>query len=271
MAELKTLLFFAVLVAGLLGGAWPLRERQRAMGGKALEWGSAYAAGVFLGAGLLHLLPDANEAWRELGANYPWGYALAAVAVIAMLLLEHVLPSEAAHEALHAASTERFGDGRSELGEGHPPAGAGTAYAILSALAIHSFLAGLALGAQDAVSRALVIFAAILAHKSVAGFALGVSLVRSPFSSRRSWALLWAFALATPLGIAVGGAFSAGLEGPLRIAFEATFLALAAGTFVYVATLDILREELHPASRRLQKWLFVVAGVATMGLLAVWV
>ncbi|MEM7409050.1 MAG: ZIP family metal transporter [Myxococcota bacterium] len=264
MLEIKTVLLLAVLVAGVLGGAWPLRQRQRARGGRGLAWGNAFAAGVFLGAGLLHLLPDANEAWAALGWGYPIGYALAALAVLGMWWVEHVLPPEAAHHAIHAPSTERFA-GREAIG------GRRTAYAILLALGIHSFLAGLALGAQAELSRALVLFGAILAHKSVAGFALGVSLARSGLSQRRAWWLLWSFALATPIGIAVGTGFSSGLDGPLRLGAEASFLALAAGTFVYVATLDILREEAHPASDRLAKWVWVGAGVAIMAVLALWV
>ena len=61
------------------------------------------------------------------------------------------------------------------------------AYAVVTTLAVHSFLAGLALGAEAELSGVLVIFLAILAHKSTAGFALGVSLVRNQIPSRLAW------------------------------------------------------------------------------------
>src|SRR5262249_12620383 len=162
-------------------------------------------------------------------------------AIVLMLLFEHVLPPEAAHHALHAPSADRFGAHRA--GES-----ASAAYAILTALSIHSLLEGLALGAQRELGSALVIFAAILAHKSMEGFALGVSLARSA-AVPRAGALLALFAVATPVGI-VAGATVGALQGPVSLACEATFLSLAAGTFAYVATLDILREEFHEPGGR---------------------
>jgi len=132
-------------------------------------------------------------------------------------------------------------------------------------------VAGLALGAQPELGGALIIFLAIMAHKSTAGFALGVSLVRNGIPRRRAWGLLWFFAVTTPVGIGVGALLDQALDGPGQVAFEATFLALAAGTFAYVATLDILRDEFHGPGGRVTKWCVVVMGTAMMGVLALWV
>ena len=107
-----------------------------------------------------------------------------------------------------------------------------------------------------------MLFVAILAHKSIAGFALGVSLARSPVSTGSSFGLLAVFAGATPLGILLGSALGHGLDGDLRLGFEATFLALAAGTFVYVALLDILRDELLEPGSRLSLFGLVIVGAA---------
>jgi solute carrier family 39 (zinc transporter), member 1/2/3 len=261
---IKLVLLLALLAIALLCGALPLRRRGEAGTGpnRLLEWGNAAAAGIFLGAGFVHMLPDANAVWEQLGWHYPIGMLLAAAAVILMLLFEHVLPPEEAHHAMHAPSVDRFG------ARGEQP-GSHAAYAILTALSIHSLLEGLALGAQRELRSALVIFAAILAHKSMEGFALGVSLARSAAATRPA-ALLALFAVATPIGI-VAGATVGAFEGPTRLACEATFLSLAAGTFAYVATLDILREEFHEPGGRFAKWLWVVAGAGVMALLALWV
>ena len=267
MIGVKLLFVVAVLAAAGLGGAIPLRRRGELGAGRLLSFGNAFAAGVFLGAGLIHMLPDASEAWHALGYRYPMAFLLAAAGFVLMLLFEHVLPSESAHEAVHAPSTERF----THLPD-HDQAGGGiAAYAVLTALSVHSLLAGLALGAQPKLAGALVIFIAVLAHKSTAGFALGVSLVRNRFTRARAWRLLAVFSLATPLGILVGTFLGEVLDAPTSRLFEATFLALAAGTFVYVATLDILRDEFVEPGGRLSKWLVVSAGTALMGLLAAWV
>ena len=265
MLGIKLALLVALLATALACGALPLRRRGTAESGpnRLLEWGNAFAAGIFLGAGFVHMLPDANAAWQELGWHYPIAMLLAAAAIVLMLLFEHVLIPEPAHHAMHAPSADRFG--------AHEHAGApGTTYAILTALSIHSLLEGLALGAQRELRSVLVIFAAILAHKSMEAFALGVSLARRSAPGTRTGALLALFAAATPVGI-VAGATVGALEGPAQLACEAAFLSLAAGTFAYVATLDILREEFHEPGGRLAKWLWVTAGVSLMAVLALWV
>jgi zinc transporter 1/2/3 len=207
---IKLALSAAVLAAGLAGGALPLWRGGDPSGGRLLGWGNALAAGVFLGAGMIHMLPDAAEGWHSLLIDYPMAYLLAAAAFVLMLLFEHVLPSESAHEAMHAHSGERF----EALHQHGPPAdGRASAYAVLTALSIHAFLAGIALGAQPELSAALVIFVAIMAHKTTAGFALGVSLARSPLPRRRALWLLALFALATPAGILVGALVDEVLEG----------------------------------------------------------
>jgi zinc transporter 1/2/3 len=263
--EIKLLLSLAVLAAGALGGALPLRQRQAPTSGRFLSAGNAFAAGVFLGAGLIHMLPDSARAWDALGWDYPMAFLLASCGFVLMLLFEHVLLPDHAHEAMHAPSDERFSPlhehGRGDLG----------AYAVLTALSVHSFVAGLALGATPELAGALVIFLAIVAHKSTAGFALGVSLVRSQMSPRRTWELLGLFSVATPLGILIGAGLDEAMEGPTQLGLEATFLALAAGTFAYVATLDILRDEFIEPGGRWSKWLLVSAGTALMALLALWV
>jgi zinc transporter 1/2/3 len=265
MIGIKLVLLLALLATAFACGALPLRRSSGAGSGpnRLLESGNAFAAGIFLGAGFVHMLPDANAAWQALGWNYPIGMLLAAAAVILMLLFEHVLPPEAAHHAMHAPSADRFA---THQAHDH----ASTTYAILTALSIHSLLEGLALGAQRDLRSALVIFAAILAHKSMEGFALGVSLARRALPDARAGRLLALFAAATPVGIVAGTTVGA-LGGPLQLACEAAFLSLAAGTFAYVATVDILREEFHEPGGRFAKWLWVVAGVGVMALLALWV
>lgn len=264
MIAIKLVLTVAILLAGAAGGALPLRGAGAGGSDRLLGWGNAFAAGVFLGAGLIHMLPDANAAWVALGHHYPVAFLLAALAFVLMLLVEHVVLSETAHEMVHAPSSDRF----AHLPEASH--GGMAAYAVVAALSIHSFLAGLALGAEAELGGALVIFLAILAHKSSAGFALGVSLVRKHTPARLAWSLLALFAFATPAGILIGTVLGEALEGTAKRRFEATFLALAAGTFAYVATLDILRDEFAEPGGRWTKWWLVCAGTLLMGVVALW-
>jgi zinc transporter 1/2/3 len=205
------------------------------------------------------MLPHAAETWDGLGWQYPMASMLATAAFLLMLLIEHVFLPEHSHRGLHEPTGHSFdalvGESREGIG----------AYVVLAALSVHSLLAGLALGAEASLASALVLFFAIFAHKSTAGFALGVSLVRSRVARGRSWLLLGLFAVSTPVGILVGTGLEAFLEGPAERTVEASFLSLAAGTFVYVATFDILRDEFLEPGGRFAKWTLVTAGAAVMG------
>lgn len=264
MFEVKLLLLLVILVAGAAGAGVPLLRRNAANRERILGWGNSFSAGVFLAAGLVHMLPDADRIWGGLGWDYPMAFALAALAFVLMLLVEHVLLPENAHREVHAPSGERF----TRIAERQD--GALAAYAVLIALSIHSLLAGLALGAQPELTQALIISVAIVAHKSAGGFALGVSLARSNLSSTQAWRLVALFASATPIGGLVGAALGASFDGDLGSTLEASFLSIAAGTFVYVATFDILREEFPGPGGRLAKWFVLAVGVISMSLLAIW-
>jgi zinc transporter 1/2/3 len=261
---IKLVLLLAILVAGALGAALPLLRRGNAQSDRILGWGNSFAAGVFLAAGLIHMLPTADHIWQALGWAYPMAFAFAGIAFLFMLLVEHVLLPEQAHQEVHAPSGERFAHVAEHYHDRL------SAYAVLTALSIHSLLAGLALGAQPELAAALVISLAIIAHKSAAGFALGVSLTRSALPPAQSWRLVALFALATPIGGLIGAVLGEAVEGRLASTLEASFLSVAAGTFIYVATFDILRDEFPAPGGRFAKWLVLSAGVASMGLLALW-
>lgn len=272
MIPIKLALLFAILVAGAVGAALPLQRRSGFGQGRLLGWGNAFAAGVFLAAGMVHMLPDAERSWVRLDYDYPMAFALATSAFLLMLLVEHVLLPEPAHEEMHAPSGERFArlaEKATETSPERPDAVA--AYAVLTALSIHSLLAGLALGAEPELSAALVMSAAIIAHKSAAGFALGVSLNRSVLPTRQVFVLVMIFALATPVGGVIGAILGETIGGDLGATLSAGLLSLAAGTFVYVATFDILRDEFPAPGGRFAKWCILVLGVAAMSGLAVWV
>ena len=61
MIGLKIALLVALFATAFACGALPLRRANGHHGpGRLLGWGNAFAAGVFLGAGFVHILPDAN-------------------------------------------------------------------------------------------------------------------------------------------------------------------------------------------------------------------
>lgn len=269
MLDPKLALLFAIFAAGAAGGSVPLWRGGATGSARLLGFGNSFAAGVFLAAGLVHMLPDADAIWRGLGFEFPVAFALSAVALTSMLLIEHVLLPDHVHEELHVPSDERFGEHHGHAHhDGHKDAL--SAYSALVALSIHSLVGGLALGAEQDWTEVVVIFVAIFAHKSAEGFALGVSLARSKVERRQAWRLIGLFASSTPIGGAIGIVLGRTIEGELAAMVQGMLLSLAAGTFMYVATFDVLRDEFPHAGGRFAKWVAMALGVVGMSGLALW-
>ena len=226
--------------------------------------GNSFAGGVLLAAGLIHLLADANEGFASAYPNvdYPAAYAVATVVFLLVLGIERVVPRamEAGGESAELESAAILGSA-----ERHGVA----PYLLLITLSIHSLIAGLTLGIS-APAGAWVLGVAILAHKGAAGFALGSTFREAAIAPGTRTIALLVFVGSTPLGVLLGGAatdfFGAGNE-----AAEAWFKAVAAGTFLYIATLDIVREEFFPGgTNRGRRLLWAFLGTGLMALVAIW-
>ena len=142
-------------------------------------------------------------------------------------------------------------------------------YLLLVTLSIHSLIAGLTLGISS-TAGATVLLIAILAHKGAAGFALGSTFREAAVPVKTRIPALLVFVCSTPLGVILGGA-AIDLFGGTDGAAVAWFKAVAAGTFLYVATLDIVREEFFPGgTNRGQRLLWALVGAGLMALVAIW-
>lgn len=265
---IKLLLAVAVLAAGWSGGALVLGRSARGRDGRFLSWGNAFAAGVFLGLGLIHMLGEASGLWRDLGWDYPVAFVLAAAAFCLILLFEHVLLSDDAHAMIHAHTSDPLEyEGHSH----HDLVREASPTALVVALSAHSVLAGLALGAQRLMASTLLIALAILAHKATESLALGLTMARRGTEEKRARRILLLFALTTPLGIVAGLGGKALLREGAGLAFDATVSALAAGTFLYIASMDMLQDEFLQPGSRWAKWVSAVVGLALTAVLALWV
>lgn len=258
-------------LTGWVSGALPLGGRRAGLRRGWIGGGNAFAAGLFLAIGLLHLLPESAEGFRSRAIDWPAASMLAVAAFLLMLLLEHVLLPEAGHQAAHTHS----GQGLSEHGNDHHHPAAGhrhgpvdaTArpFVLVLALSVHSVLAGLALGTQLDLLAAGMTFVAITVHKATAGLALGVTLASSPLAVATSRRLVAGFAAMTPLGIAVGLVATRWADLGL---FEPAATALAGGTFLYIGAFDLSQDELLGPGRRWSHWLAAAAGAGLAALLS---
>ena len=242
-----------IIIGGLAGGLMPLRIGVSERGEKLLSLGNAFAGGIFLGAGLIHMLPDASEKFKSFTCNidYPLAPLVCGCGFLLVLFLEKVLVREKAIDAM------------SEEQSIYP-------FILLLVLSVHSIIAGVSLGLEKTLVSSAIIFIAIIAHKSSAAFALGVSLKKAEIPSRRAAGSIAFFSFMTPLGIVLGAAFSMLATSMTATQIEAVFDALAAGTFLYIAVLDIIGEVFEKKEDRWMKFALIVVAFGFMALIAIW-
>eukprot|EP01043_Picozoa_sp_COSAG02_P056626 COSAG02_NODE_6741_length_3391_cov_6.722661_1_plen_293_part_10 len=200
---------------------------------------NSLSAGVFLTAGLMHLLVDAieNHELEELSLGF-WGneslHAISLCCIGFVLLvgieqLAHACSEQAApHDNEHGSDPGHGHDGvltKHLLGsnagdvnvdlihtESVQSAASGkpllAACFVSLALSFHSVIEGLALGAQTDTDHALGILIAVLGHKALESCALGNMLLHATQTATRCRQLtvvtyLGLFSLLTPAGIAI--------------------------------------------------------------------
>lgn len=273
---MKILAGLAILAVAVIGGAIPILVARQRASRRYLSLGNALAGGIFLGVGFVHLLPEADETLRQL-VDYPLAPLLAALGVGLLLLIDRVVL-----------------EGRnSVLGqEGEPTRPPFYAFVLLIVLSVHSIIAGMALGLQPEAAAVLVVMLGILFHKGSAAFALIVTAHSA--GNRALWQTLALFSVMTPIGILIGTVAGQVFQGTTALAFEGGFNAIAAGTFIYVAVMDVLNAEMSRERDRVAhyvrsalmgeddvpmpeqdrdrtlKFVLVVVGIAAMAVMGLW-
>lgn len=243
----KILSILIIFILTILSGIYPFLKKIKAKPFAAINISEPFAAGVFLGAGMLHMLADANNDFYQLKFEYPMALLIASVVFLFLLLLDHV-----AREVYHKSSDSN------------------KVFAVLAVLilSIHSFLEGAALGLTTSDAVTLILLVAVIAHKWAASFALSVQINKTNFSFKSSFILFLIFACMTPLGIIIGSQVETHLENlPLM---EPIFVSFAAGSFIYLGTLHGLeRATLVQKCCNIKGFTFMLIGFFIMALLAI--
>jgi zinc and cadmium transporter len=290
----------AVVAASLFGGLIPHLVR---LTHTRMQTALSLVAGAMLGVGLLHLIPHAflligsidRTMWFALG-----GFLLMFFIERAFHFHHHGAPDEPEpgepdgpdhecahghhahahehpHEHSHAHGDAHAHDHGHEQLHGHSPAPSTHRIswgAALLGLAIHSLLDGVALAAAVAGESAehgqvglagLAVFLVVVLHKPFDSLTLAALMAvggRSP--SLRHW-VNGTYALAVPTGVLLfqAGIFTLG-EGAGSSTVIGCVLALSGGTFLCIATSDLLPElQFHTHDRfRLSAALLAGLGLA---------
>ncbi len=193
------------------------------------------SAGIILGVLFFDLLP-------EVSRTTPHFYTAALTGFAVLLTLEKFV-------FIHPHETEELKGRRSGL----------TAYLGIS---FHSLLDGFALGSSAMIpSLAAPVLFAIVAHKIPDSFSLASILTYFGYNRRRTvWMLLF-FSLLTPLGGLVALRILRHVEQPVL----GLLLGLASGTFLFIATSDLLPHAHEQHEGRFRNLGAVLLGILVIG------
>ena len=198
--------------------------------------GEALSSGLFLGAGLLLLLPEALE--DHVLSQYPWPTFVLGLMLLLLLWFEHVL-NESKRQSISF-----------------------NLCAFLM-LMMHAFFEGIALGHTHSMSEFFPLFIAIIIHKWIESLAV-ILLYREQRSLMIYFTLT--LACATPLGMGFGMLLKAHF-GQYPMA-DPIIDSIATATFIYIGTLHGLKKSvLIDKCCNLKDYMWVIIGFLIMSLL----
>lgn len=265
----------------------------------------AFAGGVILATGLVHILPDAFDALgspclvRGPWKRFPFAGLVAMLAAIATLIVDTVATGyfHRTNAKRAAAVTDEPTPGDLETssddhhGHAHgmsvliapPDDDELMRHRVISqvlelGVVVHSLIIGMSLGASDFPSTVRPLVPALTFHQLFEGIGLGGCIVQAKFRLKSVVAMALLFSLTTPVGIGVGIAISSVYNetSPTALVVQGLLEAAAAGILVYMALVDILAEDFTKprvqSRARLQLGLNVslLLGAGLMSLLAIW-
>src|SRR5881397_1580397 len=272
-----------LLLASLLGGWLPLMVR---LTHTRLQVATSFVAGLMLGVGVLHLVPHAWEQFRSADLTMAW----VLVGFLVMFFVQRYLHFHHHDVPEEAPETNRPEEGRTAFDHDHGHDQEERVGALTLAdksarhlswmgaafgLTVHTLLDGVALAASveldryDAHAHGLLgfgTFLVIFLHKPFDALAVGTLLAVGKSSrSLRHW-VNGLFALANPAGLLL---FYLGADRLSDLAphFLGAVLAFTAGTFLSIATSDLMPELQFHSHDRGKLSLALLAGIAVSALI----
>jgi zinc and cadmium transporter len=218
-----------VIFVSLLGSFLPLL---RELSQRALALLLSFSAGVLLGAVFFHMLPETQVLADNIGWPILAGFLL--ILVVERFVFVHACEERGCD--IHQMGIPAF------LG-----------------ISLHSLLDGLALGAGLMLPQlGPVVLLAVIIHKMPDGISITSILLAAGWSRQRVATLSVLFSLTTPTGALLAYLFFRTLS-PENVAVA---IGISAGTFLAIATADILPQVHRIDERNPLTLLFLIGGLA---------
>lgn len=270
----------------------------------------AFAAGVILATGLIHILPDAfhNLTSPCLGqtpwGNFPFAGFVAMLSAICTMMIdtfatsyykrshfkkanpvnedEEMQGEHEGHVHVHTHKTHGHAHGSAFVLEGDESSDL-IRHRVISqvlelGIVVHSVIIGISLGASESPKTIKPLVAALTFHQFFEGLGLGGCISQARFKFRAIAIMILFFSLTTPVGITIGMGISNfyNENSPTALIVEGLFNSASSGILIYMALVDLLAADfMNPrmqSNLRLQlgAHISLLLGAGCMSLLAKW-
>ena len=158
-----------------------------------------------------------------------------------------------------------------------PPGSVGDSILLIVALCFHSVFEGIAIGVAETKDDAWKALWTISLHKIFAAIAMGIALLRMipnrPFLSCAAYA--FAFAISSPIGVAIGIIIDATTQGAVADWIFAISMGIACGVFIYVSINHLLAKGYRPQKTVTvdtphHRLLAVLLGIGVIAIVMIW-
>jgi zinc and cadmium transporter len=257
-----------ILLASLAGGWIPLFVR---LTHTRLQVATSFVAGLMLGVGVLHLMP---HAWQELHSidRTAWWLLGGFLLMFFIQRFFHFHHHDVPDESPEGGADEHQHGHRDHDRDEHTLADQSARHLSWSGAALglmlHTVIDGIALAASvkaESHGRSgllgLGTFLVIILHKPFDAMAIGTLMAAGGWSRGSRHLVNGLFALAIPAGVLLFH-FAASRFSDTGHLFLGSALAFAAGTFVCIATSDLLPELQFHAHDRVKLSVALLAGLA---------
>ncbi|KAF6146990.1 hypothetical protein GIB67_036709 [Kingdonia uniflora] len=304
--HLKIISIVLIFVTGVMGVSSPVMLARCFQGKKIYDKVvlviKCFAAGVILSTSLVHVLPDANNAFadRQVLSKHPWkdfpftGFVTMLGALLALLVditatshvhnePSHYMLSGTLEDSLELLDIEKrsISDMARKAEELEKAKRRLVSQVLEIGIIFHSVIIGVTMGMSQNQCTIRPLVAALAFHQTFEGLGLGGCIAQASFNPGTTLYMCFMFSVTTPIGILLGMiVFSmTGYDdsNPKALIMEGLLGSLSSGILIYMALVDLIAADFfHNRMMSSEPWLnkicfiALVFGSFSMSLLAIW-